>query len=138
MYYLPQEIEAWYIIPALRRDIATYLVRDYGISYDKIGKLLGISKAAVSQYLKGKRAAKIKLPKEIEQQIIKSCKLMVKDKSCSTEEITKILKFIRDKGLKCEVRGELKEGLSKDCREIKYDNGNYVAANYSRVHHSKF
>jgi len=128
MHYLPQEIEAWYIIPALRRDIAKCFVNDFKISYEKIGKTLGISKAAVSQYLKGKRAAKIKLPKEINSHLMKSCKLMIKEKRSSSEEIMRMLKLMRDKNLICEVCGHLKEGTLGDCKEIKYAGGNYESA----------
>jgi len=51
MHILPQEIEVWYIIPAIRRDISKILINDYKISFEKTGNILGISKAAVSQYL---------------------------------------------------------------------------------------
>jgi len=122
MRYLPQEIEVWYIIPAIRREMSSCLIKDYKVSYEKVGRILGVSKAAVSQYLKGKRAAKIKLPKEVKPKIMASCKTLSKDKGSSVEEITKILKFIRDKNLPCEVCGTLRGGILEDCREIRLKN----------------
>ena len=60
MYLLPQEIEVWYIIPAIRKELAKLLTQKYELSYDKAGVILGVSKAAISQYLSNKRANKIK------------------------------------------------------------------------------
>src|SRR3989338_1530717 len=97
MHILPQEIEVWYIIPAIRRDITKILVNDYGISYDKVGNILGISKAAVSQYLNNKRAAKIKLHEKAFEEIKKSCKKIIDRKSDSTKEIQRLLEVIRKK-----------------------------------------
>lgn len=125
MHYLSQEIEVWYIIPALRREISKCLIKDFQISYEKTGNMLGITKAAISQYVKGKRASKIKLPKEIGPKILSSCKSLSKKKTTSSEEINKLLKYIRDKSLPCEVCGHIKEGVFEDCKEIRYSNGRY-------------
>ena len=125
MHYLPQEIEVWYIIPAIRRDISKCLIKDYNTSYEKVGKILGVSKAAISQYMKGKRAAKIKLPEQVGPKIMRSCKLLVNEKSLTVDEINKILNFIRDKSLPCTVCGRLREGILEDCTEIRFKNGNY-------------
>jgi len=127
MYFLPQEIEAWYIIPAIRKEIASCLVKDYEISYERVGNLIGVSKAAISQYLKGKRAAKIKLPKEVSTKVMHSCKLLINDKSSSATEINKLLDFIRNKSLKCCICSKLREGVLEDCKEIKFCDGNYEA-----------
>lgn len=45
MYLLPQEIEVWYIIPAIRKELSKQLTSKYEFSYEKAGKALGISKA---------------------------------------------------------------------------------------------
>lgn len=99
MYYLPQEIEVWYVIPAIRSQIARYLIEDFDASYERAGKILGVSRAAISQYVKGKRAAKIKLPKELSPKIMGACKTLVKDETKAVEEIDKILAHMRSKGL---------------------------------------
>ncbi len=123
MYTLPQEIEVWYIIPAIRRDLSKMLSKEHKVSYEKIGKLLGLTKAAVSQYLNNKRAAKIKLHPKISREIIKSGNRIVKNKSDSVKEILRILKMIRVKGLHCEICGEMINGKLHDCEQIipKYE-----------------
>lgn len=125
MYFLPQEIEVWYIIPALRREIAKCLIKKRGLSYEKTGEMLGVTKAAVSQYIKGKRAAKIILPKEIENLVCASCQKMIDGESNAINETLALLKVIREKELGCEVCGKLKEGALEDCKEIKFRDGNY-------------
>jgi len=118
MFTLPQEIEVWYIIPALRREISKCLVKNK-YSYEKVGVVLGISKAAVSQYINGKRADKIKLHDRVAKELNKSCNLIISGKSDSVKEITKILKFVRDKKLHCEKCGKKVEGKYHNCKEIK-------------------
>ena len=48
---MPQEIEVWYIIPAVRRELAKSMVK-IGLKQKQIAVTLGITEAAVSQYLK--------------------------------------------------------------------------------------
>jgi uncharacterized protein len=118
MYQLPQEIEAKYIIPALRRDLSKCFVESYGISYDKVGKILGITKAAVSQYLSGKRASKIKLHEKVKLELVKGCDKIIKGNSDSYKEITRILKVIKNEKLHCEVCGKKIEGELHDCKQV--------------------
>ncbi len=119
MYTLPQEIETWYIIPAIRKEISLCLSNDYGASYENIGKLLGITKAAVSQYVRKKRAVKVKLHPKIMKEIDKSCKLIFNGKSNVLREITRILNIIQKKKLHCEICGRIIDGSLHDCKEIK-------------------
>lgn len=125
MYYLPQEIEVWYVIPALRSWIARCLIEEFDSSYEKVGNILGVSRAAISQYVKGKRAAKIKLPQELGPKIMGACKTLVKDNTKAVDEINKILEHMRTKGLTFSVCGKLKEGILEDCSEVNFREGNY-------------
>lgn len=125
MYFLPQEIETWYIIPALRREIARELIEHHDLSYEEAGGLLGISKAAVSQYLNGKRAAKIRLPSQIFPALKSSCVKIVKKKSNSATEIQKLLGLMHTKKLRCEVCKSVKDGTLDGCKELQFSQGNY-------------
>lgn len=119
MYSLPQEIEVWYIIPAIRRELAKCFVKDYKITYEKVGKFLGLTKSAVSQYLNNKRASKIKLHKKALKEVGKSCELIVSQEKHTNIEIIRILKFIRDKNLPCEICDKKTRGVLEDCKEIR-------------------
>ncbi len=125
MHYLPQEIEVWYVIPALRSQIARCLIEDFGTSYERIGNILGVSRAAISQYAKRKRAAKIKLPKELGPKIMGACKILVKDETKAVEEINKLLEIMRSRSLVFSVCGKLKEGVLDECSEVSFRDGNY-------------
>jgi len=117
MYTLPQEIEVWYIIPAVRRELAKLLTKKHGLSYDKAGEVLGISKAAISQYNKNKRANKIKLHPLVLKQVERSAKVMSKDKQKTAREILRVLKFMRDKRLPFEIC-EDRFNDNQDCKEF--------------------
>jgi len=117
MYNLPQEIEVWYIIPAIRKELARFLTRDYGLTYEKTGDILGISKAAVCQYLGKKRAAKIDIPGKIIKEIKKSSEIISEDNDKALQEIERILKFFRNSGCECEVCKKYNKGILKMCEE---------------------
>lgn len=100
-FKLPQEIEVWYIIPRIRRDMSKEFVQKYGLSYEKTANILGITKAAVSQYLREKRANKIKLSKEIEKDIKDAAKRIFEDKSNFPVEAQAILKKMKENKCSC-------------------------------------
>jgi len=59
------EVYVRYILPTLRALISENLLNIYSISQHEISKSLGVTHAAVNQYIKGKRGAKlIKILKE--------------------------------------------------------------------------
>ncbi len=118
MYTLPQEIEVWYIIPAIRRELSKDLIRNHGVTYEKTGKLLGLTKSAISQYLSNKRARKIKLHPRAEREVLKSAEKIVSGRTDAVIEIQKILKFIQKKGLHCEVCGNVVDGKLHNCRQV--------------------
>jgi len=118
MYSLPQEIEVWYIIPAIRRELARCMIAEGGMTYEKVGNILGITKAAVSQYLANKRASKIKLPPQIEPEVAKACVNIAENKSNAVKEIDRLLKIIRKKGYICRVCDTHESGALNNCKEF--------------------
>ncbi|MBI4020109.1 MAG: helix-turn-helix domain-containing protein [Candidatus Aenigmarchaeota archaeon] len=68
---LPQEVETWYIIPAIRREMAKEIIRR-GLSQRGAAARLGITESAVSQYVKDKRANKVSLKPAVLDEIRKS------------------------------------------------------------------
>ncbi|MCK5449455.1 transcriptional regulator [Candidatus Pacearchaeota archaeon] len=121
MYLLPQEIEVWYIIPAVRKELAKLLTQRYEMSYERAGKILGISKAAVSQYLSNKRANKIELSSEVKKEIVKSATVIVNDQKNMLGEMQRILKYIKDKKCLCDVCKKYNKDILNYCGcEPKY------------------
>ncbi|MHA1542973.1 MAG: transcriptional regulator [Candidatus Hodarchaeales archaeon] len=53
----PCEIIVWYILPAIRCEIAKRLIENYGLTQRKVAEKLGITEATVSRYVSGKRGS---------------------------------------------------------------------------------
>jgi uncharacterized protein len=115
MYLLPQEIEVWYIIPAVRKELSNLLTKTYGLSYEKAGNALGVSKAAVSQYLSNKRANKVCLDAKTKREIKKSAKLIEKNPKVAMVEMQRILKFMKDNHCSCNVCRQYNKDVIKYC-----------------------
>ncbi len=115
MYLLPQEIEVWYIIPAIRKEFAKLLTGSHGLSYEKAGNVLGISKAAVSQYLSNKRANKVCLDVKTKREIKKSAVKVVDNANVAMIEIQRILKFMKDNHSSCDVCKKYNKDVLKYC-----------------------
>lgn len=117
MYLLPQEIEVWYIIPAIRKEFSKVLIKKHGLTFEKAGAILGISKAAVSQYLSNKRANKLKLPEEIKKEIEKSSDIVVKNDKKAVKELERLLRIMREKRCNCEVCKKFNPEMIHFCEE---------------------
>ncbi len=64
----PQEIEVWYIIPAIRRELVKGLIAS-GLSQKQTALKLGLTESAISQYLSDKRATNVKFSESIMSKI---------------------------------------------------------------------
>jgi uncharacterized protein len=116
MYLLPQEIEVWYIIPAIRKELSRLFVKKHSLTLEKAGAILGISKAAVSQYLSNKRANKLKLPESIKKELVKSSEIILKDHKKAIKEIQRVLKVMRAKKCECEVCEKYNPEIKSICK----------------------
>ncbi|MDN5358520.1 MAG: uncharacterized protein PWP76_363 [Candidatus Diapherotrites archaeon] len=63
----PCEVIFWQILPAVRRELARELVKR-GLKQREVAEMLGLTPAALTQYLKGKRG-KTELPEWIKEKI---------------------------------------------------------------------
>jgi predicted transcriptional regulator len=52
---LPSEIEAKSLIPAVRSILAKKLIKEYELKEEEVAKVLGVTQAAVSNYVRGTR-----------------------------------------------------------------------------------
>ncbi|MDP2717250.1 MAG: hypothetical protein Q8P02_00745 [Candidatus Micrarchaeota archaeon] len=68
----PQEIEVWYVLPALRREMAATLIA-MGNNQKQVSRLLGVTEAAVSQYVHSKRAQKVAFGAKFKHRIEQEC-----------------------------------------------------------------
>jgi uncharacterized protein len=111
---LPQEIEVWYIIPALRRELAM-MMKAQGLKQKEIAEKLDITEPAVSQYIKNKRAKTIRFNKKVTEEIKKSSGRIASGKTTNNYELQRILDMIRREKILCELH-RMHTGLPHDCK----------------------
>ena len=109
----PQEIEVWYILPAIRKEIAKELKKT-GMSQVEISKILGVTKASITHYIKDKRAKNIDFPKQIMCMIKNISKELNINPENSTNKIQKIIQEIRSTGLLCKYHKQYSQ-IEKEC-----------------------
>jgi len=115
MYSLPQEIEVWYIIPAIRKELAKLLTKKYKLTFDKVGEILGVSKAAISQYINKKRASLLRFPASIKKEIEKSAEIISKNNNLALKEIIRILNLMKRTKCSCGICKKYNKGILKQC-----------------------
>jgi uncharacterized protein len=115
MYNLPQEIEVWYIIPAIRKEFAKVLTKKHKLTFQKAGEIIGVSKAAISQYFSKKRAVGMNLPPNIKKEIEKSADILVKDETLAVKEMLRILSLMKKTRCSCKICKKYNKGILKQC-----------------------
>ena len=100
MKQTPCEFMKWNGLPVIRREIAETMINNFGLSQKETAKKLGLTPAAVCQYISKKRG-KIKIIDEkILQEINKSAKIIIKHGENSTvRETCRICSIIRNEGI---------------------------------------
>ncbi len=112
---MPQEIEVWYLIPALRREMARIFIEKYELSQKKAADILGITEAAISQYLNSKRASEIVFSKNELDKIEKSAEKIIKDKDSLMKNLYDLCNVLREAKVICELHKNRDKSVSKNC-----------------------
>jgi len=109
----PQEIEAWYVLPLIRKELAIAMKQE-GLDQKTIANLLGITPAAVSQYINNKRASDFEIENNLKEEFRRSAKKIVKEKTEIFVEVQRLLKILWEKKFVCEVH-KMKSWCPEDC-----------------------
>ena len=99
---MPQEIEVWYLLPAIRREFAREMSKR-GVKQREISRILGITEAAVSQYINYKRASGIRFSKDISREIKASVDRLEKNSDNVIEEMQRICRLCKDDKTLCRI-----------------------------------
>lgn len=104
----PCEIVVAKILPTLRKELAKALVKK-GMSQRDVAKKLGLTEAAVSQYIKKKRGKEnIRIKRIIEKKIEE----LVKDgRNLSIRDICELCFVLRTSGMLCKIHKKYEKGL---------------------------
>lgn len=108
----PQEIEVWYLLPAIRREIAKELVKEHKFKQKDVAKVMSITTAAVSQYLHNKRGKDIDFPSEVVAMMKEATNAIANDMSSQKVfvfEVQKVLRLIENNGFICQIHRKYDE-----------------------------
>lgn len=114
MNSLPQELEIWYLIPALRRELTNIFISDFKLNQKQVSKILGITESAVSQYLSSKRGNELKFSKRELKEIKKTAKKILKSKKAN-EEFYKLCIKLRGTESLCKLHRKHDKSISGNC-----------------------
>ncbi len=76
---MPQEIEVWYLIPALRKELTKTLMQDHKLNQKQVAEIMSLTEPAISQYLNSKRGSEINFTNQEKQEIKKAANNLVKN-----------------------------------------------------------
>ncbi len=127
---LPAEIESKTLIPALRAILAKKLAVDHKIREDEISKMLGVTQAAVSNYIRGTRGDPALIEKLLaEEQVTKMLNDLsddlASDMAYTPSSLSKFIglcNYIKSSLLICEIHhkleSEIDEQICKECENM--------------------
>ena len=112
---MPQEIEVWYLIPALRRELAKIFIEENNLSQKKAAEILGITNAAISQYVNSKRGNEIKFSKEEVQKIKKAAREIIRNNDDIMKKIYALSVSLRKSKAICGIHMSHDKSIDKNC-----------------------
>lgn len=112
---MPQEIEVWYLIPSIRKELAEILINNHGLSQKKTAKILGMTEAAISQYIKSKRGSELKFSSSDSEKIKKSARGIIKNPENTMKIIYNLSNSLKKSKAICELHKSHDNSVSEDC-----------------------
>jgi len=125
---LPAEIESKTLIPALRAILSKKLAEDHKIREDEISKMLGVTQAAVSNYIRGTRGdpqliQKLLSEEQVAKLINELCDSLTTDMAYTPSSLAKFIglcNFIKSSLLICDIHHNLESDIDeKVCKECE-------------------
>ena len=118
---MPQELEVWYIIPAIRRELALRM-REKGLTQKETAKKLFLTEPAVSQYLKSKRAKQVVFNEAMKKELDKAAENILKKptKVNVIKQMQKVCKKARINQIVCDLHRKMDDTIKCggcDCYE---------------------
>ena len=127
---LPAEIESKTLIPALRAILAKTLAEKHKIREDEISKMLGVTQAAVSNYIRGTRGdpeliKKLLTENQVSEMIYEISDDLSSDRAYSPSSLSKFIglcNYIKSRLLICDIHHNLEsdidEAVCKECENM--------------------
>lgn len=127
---LPAEIETKTLIPALRAILAKKLVEQHNIQEEDISKMLGVTQAAISNYIRGTRGdpeliTKLLAIKEVAEMIDEIASNLSSNMAYTPASLSKFIglcNYIKSSLLICDIHHSLEtnidEAVCKECENM--------------------
>lgn len=125
---LPAEIESKTLIPAIRAILAKKLAEDHNVREEEISKMLGVTQAAISNYIRGTRGdpaliAKLLSDKQVAALIEELTDNLSSDMAYTPSSLSKFIglcNYIKSSLLICEIHHNLESNIDeKICKECE-------------------
>lgn len=125
---LPSEIESKSLIPAIRAILSKRLIREYDLKEEAVAKLLGITQAAVSNYIRGIRGdislvTKLENNPEVMKMINDISKDLSTNKAYLPSTMTKFIQlcnYMRYTFIICDVHHSIESNIDKSiCKQCE-------------------
>ncbi|HKY11136.1 MAG TPA: transcriptional regulator [Nitrososphaera sp.] len=122
---LPSEIEAKSLIPAVRAILAKKLIKEYSLKEEDVAKDLGITQAAVSNYVRGTRGdteliSKLESVREIMRMIDDIAKDLSTNKAYTPSTLAKFVglcNYMRYTLIICDVHHSIESNIDEQICE---------------------
>ena len=122
---LPSEIEAKSLIPAVRAILAKKLIREYSLKEEDVAKDLGITQAAVSNYVRGTRGdieliSKLESVREVMRMIDDIAKDLSANKAYTPSTLAKFVglcNYMRYTLIICDVHHSIESNIDEQICE---------------------
>ena len=125
---LPAEIESKSLIPALRAILAKDLATNHHIREDQISKMLGVTQAAISNYIRGTRGdpkliEKLLEDKQVADMLDDISDSLSSDKAYTPSNLSKFIglcNYIKSSLLICDIHHNLETDIDDEvCKECE-------------------
>ena len=113
----PCEIVVWYVIPAIRSELAKELL-NLGMKQKDVSELMDITQPAVSQYITDKRGSGIKLDENVRKMIHEFARQLSEGEAAKADLISRtctICKHVKTTDVLAQLNIN-KEDLGEDCQ----------------------
>jgi len=122
---LPSEIEAKSLIPAVRAILARKLIKEYSLREEDVAKVLGITQAAVSNYVRGTRGdieliSKLESVREVMRMIDDIAKDLSTNKAYTPSTLAKFVglcNYMRYTLIICDVHHSIESNIDEQICE---------------------
>jgi len=125
---LPAEIESKTLIPALRAILAKKLATDHKIREDEISRMLGVTQAAISNYIRGTRGdpsliAKLMSEEQVAKMVNELSENLASDMAYTPSSLSRFIglcNYIKSSLLICDIHHKLETNIDEQvCKECE-------------------